>query len=443
MGHARIWKRLFWILGGFLVLWLLIAMFFDPDLVDDADLALPDREIDPSQNPYPEIRDLVFSDEEKDEFDRVEAMYQGKEPFDLEFLEKLLKKHATTLERFDRYAAMRDWLSDTPPGEVDSDIKYLVQWMRCSNLKSVEAQLLATRGDSSGAFDLAFAMFDFVDRLESSEGPFVDSLVATAVALRGGFAVMDLLDHHRFEADELEQVAERLKAMNSSSGHFETVLRSEYRFVIQELQELSRHRGNDPFGMIETPSWIPYRLVFKVNRTGDLHATQMRAAIQSIDRNFQTFEREVRSAAPLGRFVKWTQALSGNALGYEFFSMSPDGLIGVTKRNFERRTSLSLLQLRVAFERYRLRHGQWPGELDALVPDYLDEIPKDWMDGNPLRYNTEERRIYSVGEDLIDAGGKADKPGALRDRNEIVIELEPAERTPWPDFSKRVAQPSQ
>lgn len=195
--------------------------------------------------------------------------------------------------------------------------------------------------------------------------------------------------------------------------------------------------------MIETPSWLPHRLAFKVNRTRAMHASHTRAALKAIDRDFQTFHREVRAAAPSGRFTKWAQALGGNALGYELFSMMPDGLIGSTKRDFGRRTFLSLLQLRVAFERYRLQHSRWPESLEALLPDYLDEIPKDWMDGNSLRYNPEKCRIYSVGEDLIDAGGEADKPGPLRDRNEIVIELEPAETTPWPDFSKRVSQPSE
>jgi hypothetical protein len=443
MGHARIWKRLFWILGGFLVSWLLIAMFFDPDLVDDADLALPDREIDPSQNPYPEIRDLAFSDEEKDESVRIDAMYQGKEPFDLEFLESLLKKHSATLERFDRYAAMHDWRNDTPPGEVLTDLSYLEIWLRCSNLKRAEALRHAAQGNSLAAFDSVFVMLDFVDRLQAAEGPLLDAVAANGIASRGHYGMIDLLDHHRFESEELERTAKRLEAMRSSPSHFGKVLRVEHRSVSEQLSGFSRYRGQVPLGIIETPSWIPRRLVFKVNRTREMYANQMRAAVRSVDRDFQTFEREVRSATSSDRFTQWSQALSGNALGNELLSIFHGGLIEVTKTDFERRTSLSLLQLRVAFERYRLRNGQWPGELDALVPNYLDEIPKDWMDGNRLRYNPEKRRIYSVGVDWIDSGGETGKPGQLRDSKELVIELEPTEPTPWPDFSKRVTQPSE
>jgi hypothetical protein len=62
--------------------------------------------------------------------------------------------------------------------------------------------------------------------------------------------------------------------------------------------------------------------------------------------------------------------------------------------------------------------------LDALVPDYLDAISIDLMDGAPLSYDAENLRIYSVGKDFIDSGGVAEKPGHLADSNETVIYLE-------------------
>lgn len=443
MGHARIWKRLVWILGGILVSWLLIAMFFDPDLVDDADLALPDREIDPLQNPYPEIRNLAFSDEERDEVSRVEEMYHGNEPFDLEFIEGLLKKHASTLERFERYAAMRDWRTDVPADFASLDRRYLLGWVYLSGLKRVEAAHLASQGDMAGASNCALSLFDFSDRLQSAEVPLLETAIGGIFGVRGGYTMTDLIDHRCLDATHLDRVAGRLDEMISAPSHFGTVLRADYQRICMELDKLSSARAMSRPGIPQTTSWLPQRLVFKENRTRAMFASDARAAIKVIHLDYRTFEREVREADAPGRFEKWAQALSGNARGYELFSQMPDSSISTASRDFGRRSIVSLVRLRVAFERYRLQHGRWPESLEALLPDYLHEIPKDWMDGNPIRYNTEERRIYSVGEDLIDAGGKADKPGALRDRNEIVIELEPAEPTPWPDFSKRVAQPSE
>jgi hypothetical protein len=62
----------------------------------------------------------------------------------------------------------------------------------------------------------------------------------------------------------------------------------------------------------------------------------------------------------------------------------------------------------IALQRYRLRHGQWPEKLEELIPEFLSALPRDWMDGQPLRYRLNANdtfTLYSVGEDLRDDGG--------------------------------------
>jgi hypothetical protein len=62
----------------------------------------------------------------------------------------------------------------------------------------------------------------------------------------------------------------------------------------------------------------------------------------------------------------------------------------------------------IAIKRYQLRTAKLPSDLAALVPEYLSEIPHDWMDGQPLRYRLNADgtfNLYSVGEDGKDDGG--------------------------------------
>jgi len=64
----------------------------------------------------------------------------------------------------------------------------------------------------------------------------------------------------------------------------------------------------------------------------------------------------------------------------------------------------------VALHRHRLKHGRFPASLGALVPEFLAEVPRDFMDGQPLRYRLEpdgQFRLWSVGEDFKDDGGDA------------------------------------
>lgn len=64
----------------------------------------------------------------------------------------------------------------------------------------------------------------------------------------------------------------------------------------------------------------------------------------------------------------------------------------------------------IALQRHYLSQGRYPTSLEALVPAYLSSSWTDPYDGQPLRYTClgtgEEFRLYSVGEDLVDDGGR-------------------------------------
>ena len=61
----------------------------------------------------------------------------------------------------------------------------------------------------------------------------------------------------------------------------------------------------------------------------------------------------------------------------------------------------------VAAERFRLAHGRWPKSLDELVPQWLDQVPTDVFNGQPIRMNRlgDGIVIYSVGKNGVDEGG--------------------------------------
>lgn len=67
-----------------------------------------------------------------------------------------------------------------------------------------------------------------------------------------------------------------------------------------------------------------------------------------------------------------------------------------------------------AIERYRLDHnGALPANLAALTPQYLQEIPRDPYDGQPLRFAPRPKGyvVYSVGADREDDDGQRRIPG--------------------------------
>jgi hypothetical protein len=71
-------------------------------------------------------------------------------------------------------------------------------------------------------------------------------------------------------------------------------------------------------------------------------------------------------------------------------------------------TSRTLVVTATALQRYKLRHGSYPTDLAALVPDLLPTLPRDPADGDVLHYRANSDGnflLYSVGGDFADNGG--------------------------------------
>lgn len=76
------------------------------------------------------------------------------------------------------------------------------------------------------------------------------------------------------------------------------------------------------------------------------------------------------------------------------------GLVpGCVQRTFDRQAQQAFLQAGVACERYRIANGRWPENLEALVPEFLSEVPADPFDGEAIRYRVRGDRmeLFSAG----------------------------------------------
>ena len=82
--------------------------------------------------------------------------------------------------------------------------------------------------------------------------------------------------------------------------------------------------------------------------------------------------------------------------------------------------AVSLARVACALERHRLATGSYPEKLAELTPQFLDRLPPDPVNGEPLKYRRDapDRFIlYSIGLDLKDDGGRVDVDDLGRIRN--------------------------
>lgn len=92
------------------------------------------------------------------------------------------------------------------------------------------------------------------------------------------------------------------------------------------------------------------------------------------------------------------------------FSSGISGLRKFPRKIMMIETSRQLIVTAIALERYKRQHGNYPGELAALVPDWVAALPLDPVNGQPLRYRLHGDgtfTLYSIGENAADNGADA------------------------------------
>lgn len=149
---------------------------------------------------------------------------------------------------------------------------------------------------------------------------------------------------------------------------------------------------------------------------------QLRAAESRAEPIAAVLEREVQ-------FAKKAHGLLGR-----FVQITNPQLLGPAQAQAEqaagRATSrLHLLLGHLALKMYHEANGQYPEELDALTPAFLETVPLDAFTGRPLVYRRDGDgyRLYSVGPDEKDDKGaplSTSSPQNGPRQGDLVLEME-------------------
>jgi hypothetical protein len=107
-------------------------------------------------------------------------------------------------------------------------------------------------------------------------------------------------------------------------------------------------------------------------------------------------------------------------------TMTSPALIKAVRKFAQIQSSLDLAQVACALERYRLAYGGYPETLDVLASQYIEKLPHDIINGQPLHYRRTDGGnyiLYSVGWNEKDDGGQVvlNKSGMVdRDKGDWV-----------------------
>jgi hypothetical protein len=215
------------------------------------------------------------------------------------------------------------------------------------------------------------------------------------------------------ERDFLQDLSRNLKAEHAAGIMTPDLIRKfgiKYLFALGDVLESSDWVSKPlvmGLGNLAPSGWLYQE---KLNYSRLFHLQQQPLLDQAGAVKSRISPSEVKAAAgKMERELAYKHRFAGSALNHTMFaSLLLPALGNITMRGVSAQTSTDHTALACALERYRLAHGNVPEKLDALVPQFIAQLPNDLITGEPYKYRrTDDGQfiLYSVGWNEKDDGG--------------------------------------
>ncbi|HEV2438016.1 MAG TPA: hypothetical protein VG077_18635 [Verrucomicrobiae bacterium] len=279
-------------------------------------------------------------------------------------------------------------------------------------------QLRAIAELQNGQADKALADVRLMLRLSDSirTEPFLIShLVRMAIVSIALQPVWEGLVAHQWSDAQLAELDSELAKLDFLSD-YQTAMRGELILCeIGDIEYLRRYPERTPDLIGEggggSSSRIPGRIMWGTIPNGWFYQNELRCARPILEYYLPVVDANLHRVRP-GDVQRANSAVTTGLKHYNLYNLAERLFLprlGVAVKRFAfGQESVDLARTAIALERYRLAHGNYPESLDALAPQFMDKIPHDIINGQPLHYRrTADGQfvLYSVGWNETDDGG--------------------------------------
>lgn len=302
---------------------------------------------------------------------------------------------------------------------ADDLLPYLADWKKLAQLAAVRENVLLRGGREQEGFDQIVNHIQIGRKMQNSGGVLITYLVGTAVNSMGLTQMRNWVGKTHFTPTELKSYIRQLELDPADEGAaFANSMRAEYHSAIGNIEALRSGKLKDP----NTGNGYPVAKtqllpVFNLSQTKALFVGSFLPLVKAAPHHFN----EARLPDMNTRPGPVSLILSGNLTGQILYYMMMPALSQSLVRKSQSDAELQATRVILALRAYQLTHGKLPADLNALVPEFLDSVPVDDFDGQPLRYSPERKIVYSVGENLKDDGGNDSRGGRSNRQMDLVL----------------------
>lgn len=253
--------------------------------------------------------------------------------------------------------------------------------------------------------------------LEGKQPTVIEQLVCAALIGMASHSTWEILQAPATEADlaALQKAWQQL----APKENLAPALRMELSWVAEVFKRRSPYAGSSKIPMSPSPSTSSAtQYLERIKEEFRNHIGRYNDELTML-KGFQALievaESPAWNSAPLV-----VQNVSDSAKSFYLSKIILKGLAPTLEKIALTDTAQKLTITAIAIRRYQLEHsGELPSDLSALVPQYLSAIPRDIMDGAPLRYKRMESGylLYGIGFDGVDDLGNPEAPAGKKYRS--------------------------
>lgn len=392
---------------------------------DTSDLVVVRPDLPPEENAYTFFTQAtnVFYWPKKSDLSR--DYLDGKE-VDQTALVELVETNGEMVELIKRGIACPRCI--TPEVKDFSTLQpYISSWLSMGKWLAIKTRHDRLEGRYGQAVESCILLLQFSNRIQADAGSIVDYLVGIATLDLGLIQAEDIIRDAGTPPDELKRLAAALDGLGPFSPGLIQAFKGEYCTGANSLDLVLW--GDLIFSeLFDSPDGMFYRFLKRV-RVPDYSLQPNR-----IRREMAALYREMITNVPCCYAgMTWSDVEGSLNMKSSLDRFKPNGvgrylcsiLVPACRKTIawkcKAECGVDAARLLAACRMYREQYGVLPDDLQALVPEFLPDVPSDPYDGKPFRYSPSSGVVYSVGPDLMDSGGSTrlssnNKPVSRDDR---------------------------
>lgn len=284
---------------------------------------------------------------------------------------------------------------------------------QCSQVLELRAIAELQNGQTDAAFDDVKLMLRLVDSIRTE--PFIIThLVRMAIMQMAIQCIYEGLSEHKWSEAQLAELDSELSKINYVADYkFSILSEGAANVKVIDWLEQKRSRGKILADLLMSDNQgktLPVlgKVFYMVPNgwfyQGDIVISKAEEAWVSVPSDNTT---PIISPGSVLQASNTMMVACGRTTGFLGRILAPE-LSNYAKRTAFAQESADLARIAIGLERYRLALGAYPGSLDALAPKYMQQVPTDIINGQPLNYHQTSDGsfvLYSVGWNEKDDGG--------------------------------------